>query len=141
MSNIISEIELKYNPITNKQNRVKITSPESAYKAFLDNWDADTIELFEEFKVMLLNRANEVLGIYTLSKGGITGTVVDLRLLFAVVLKTAASSIIFAHNHPSGNLKSSEADKRLNEKIKKVAKYLDIQVLDNLIISINSYSN
>ena len=135
MSNIIAEIELKYSPTTNKKDRTIITSPESAYKAFLDSWNIDTIELFEEFKVMLLNRANEVLGIYTLSKGGITGTVVDIRLLFAVVLKSAASSIILAHNHPSGNLVPSKADKRLHEKIKKVADYLDIQVLDNLIIT------
>jgi DNA repair protein RadC len=141
MNNIISEIELKYNPITTKEKRVKITCPESAYKAFLSNWNMDTIELHEEFKIMLLNRANEVLGICTLSRGGISGTVVDLKLLFAVVLKSAASGIILAHNHPSGNLTASEADKRLHEKIKKVAKYLDIQVLDNIIVSKNCYQS
>ncbi|MFK5878506.1 MAG: JAB domain-containing protein [Flavobacteriaceae bacterium] len=135
MNNIISEIELKYNPIVNRGSRVKITHPESAYKAFLEGWNKDTIELYEEFKIMLLNRANEVLGIYTLSKGGISGTVVDLKLLFAVVLKSAASAIILAHNHPSGNLQPSKADKRLHEKIKKVAGYLDIQVLDNMVIT------
>ena len=134
MNNIITEIELKYNPVTGKEKRVKITCPDSAYKAFLDSWNMDTIELYEEFKIILLNRANEVLGIYNLSKGGISGTIVDLKLLFAVVLKSAASGIILAHNHPSGNLTASEADKRLHEKIKRVAKYLDIQVLDNLIL-------
>lgn len=139
-NNIISEIELKYSS-TNKGNRVKITCPEDAYKAFISNWNKDTVELYEEFKIMLLNRANEVLGIYTLSRGGITGTVVDIRLLFAVVLKSAASAIILAHNHPSGNLKPSDADKMLHEKIKKVSKYLDIQVLDNLIITKTCYQS
>lgn len=139
MKNLISEIELKYSPMNKKENRVKITSPEDAYKAFLDSWNMDTIELYEEFKIMLLNRANEVIGICTLSSGGMTGTVVDVRLLFAVVLKSCASAVILAHNHPSGNLKPSEADKQLHEKIKKIASYLDIQVLDNLVVTRNSF--
>ncbi len=108
MNNIISEIELKYNPITTKEKRVKITCPESAYKAFLSNWNMDTIELHEEFKIMLLNRANEVLGICTLSRGGISGAVVDLKLLFALVLKSAASGIIPAYNRLSDDLKASD---------------------------------
>ena len=139
MKNIISEIELKYSPSILKQKRIKITNSQSAYKAFLTNWDMDTIELYEEFKVLLLNRANEVLGIHSLSKGGISGTIVDLKLLFAVVLKSASSSIILAHNHPSGNLKPSEADKALNNKINKVAGYLDIYVWDNLVITKDGY--
>ena len=139
MKNIISEIELKYNPSPNKGNRVKITRSDDAYKAFIDGWNMDTAQLFEEFKVMLLNRANEVLGIHILSKGGIAGTIVDLKLLFAVVLKSASSSIILAHNHPSGNLKPSEADKMLHVKIKKAAKFLDIEVLDNMIITKDGY--
>lgn len=139
MNNLISEIELKYTPSKNKKGRIKITNSQSAYKAFLNNWDMDTIELYEEFKVLLLNRANEVLGIHSLSKGGISGTIVDLKLLFAVVLKSASSSIILAHNHPSGNLKPSEADKALNKKINKVAGYLDIYVWDNLVITKDGY--
>jgi len=139
MKNTISEIELKYSPISLKQKRIKILNSQSAYEVFLGSWDLDTIELYEEFKVLLLNRANEVLGIYTLSKGGISGTMVDLKLLFAVILKSAASSIILAHNHPSGNLKPSEADKRLYKKIKKAADYLDVNVLDNMIITKYGY--
>ena len=89
--------------------------------------------------MLLLNRANEVLGVHTLSKGGMTGILVDVRLLFAFVIKSAACSIILAHNHPSGNLKPSEADKRLFRKINNAAELLDVQVLDNLIISRRSY--
>lgn len=135
MKNIISEIKLKYNPTVLKQKRIKITNCQSSYKVLLDTWDMDTIELYEEFKVLLLNRANEVLGIHTLSRGGISGTVVDLKLLFAVVLKSASSCIILAHNHPSGNLKASVADMNLHIKIMKVAAYLDVHVLDNIIIT------
>lgn len=139
MKNIISEIELKYNPQISKDNRKTIKDSATAYNILLDNWDKDSIELYEEFKVLLLNRANEIIGIYILSKGGIHGTVVDLKLLFAVILKSAASSVILVHNHPSGNLKPSEADRNLYEKIKKIAKYLDVNVLDNLIISKDGY--
>ncbi|MFH4963686.1 JAB domain-containing protein [Gaetbulibacter sp. M235] len=139
MKNIISEIELKYSPIVLKQERAIIKDSSSAYKVLLNNWNMDSIELYEEFKVLLLNRANEVLGVYALSKGGIHGTVVDIKLLFAVILKSASSCVILAHNHPSGNLKPSEADKNLYLKIKKVAEYLDVNVLDNLIISREGY--
>ncbi|MEP5339444.1 MAG: JAB domain-containing protein [Algibacter sp.] len=136
---MITEIELKYKPRVLKELRIKINSSQSAYETLLNNWDDDTIELYEEFKMLLLNRANEVIGIHTLSKGGIAGTIVDLKLLFAVALKSASSSIVLAHNHPSGNLNPSEADKNLYKKIKSAAKFLDISVLDNLIITKNGY--
>ena len=75
----IAEIKITYR--SNKLgNGIKITNSESAYKVLLDNWDKDSIELFEEFKVLLLNNSNEVLGIYKMSQGGITGTLVDIRL-------------------------------------------------------------
>jgi len=139
MNNTISEIEIKYTPTTMKQDRIKITNSQDAYKTLLNNWNKDTIELYEEFKVLLLNRANEILGIHTLSKGGMTACVVDLKLLFAVVIKSASSNIILVHNHPSGNLKPSEADKKLHEKVKKASEYLDIQILDNMIITKSGY--
>jgi len=84
---------------------------------------------------MLLNNANKVKGIYEVSTGGITETLVDLRIVFAVVLKSLTTSVILVHNHPSGNLKPSEADKRLTEKIKNAALLFDIKVLDHLIIT------
>lgn len=74
------------------------------------------------------------MGVYPMSMGGITGTVVDIRLLLSVALKTAATGIILAHNHPSGNLKPSEADKELTNKIKKASEYMDIKLLDYLVI-------
>lgn len=132
MNNTISEIEIKY---ASKSGKVKIGNSSDAYQVILSNWNQNTIELHEEFKVVLLNRANEVLGIHTVSKGGITATIVDIRLVFAVALKSVATGLILVHNHPSGNLKPSEADKKIFYKIQKASKLLDITIIDNMIIS------
>jgi DNA repair protein RadC len=97
------------------------------------------MELQEQFKVLLLNRANHVLGIYELSTGGVNSTVADPKLIFVAALKANASGIITAHNHPSGNLKPSEVDKYLTRKIKEGALLLDMVLLDHLIITPYSY--
>jgi len=131
--NIIKEIKLSYS--NNGVEAVKVTDSNSAYKILLDNWDKDTIQLQEEFKVLLLNQDNIVLGIYNLSKGGVSGTVVDVKLLLASAIKANASSIIIAHNHPSGNLKPSENDNRLTKKIKEACKLVDLSLLDHLIVT------
>lgn len=135
--NKISEIELHYK--SNGEEEIKITSSLSAYELFLEYWDKNTIELQEEFKVLLLSRSNTVLGIYNLSKGGIAGTVVDVKLLFAVAIKSKASGFILAHNHPSGNLKPSINDINLTKKIREASKYLDIELIDHIIVSNKSY--
>jgi len=135
MKNIISEIKIKYNPVKLDNGNVKITSSDDAFKIVLKHWNLDIIELQEEFKVLLLNNSNEVLGIYEMSKGSMTGTLVDIKLLFAVVLKSCATSIITCHNHPSGKLKPSESDITIFKKIREASKLLDIQYLDNLIIT------
>lgn len=137
--NKISEIKVTYNVA--KTQREKITSGEKAYQLFLSSWDKDVIELQEEFKILFLNTANEVLGFYALSKGGITGTVVDVRLIFSVALKCNATGIIIAHNHPSGTLIPSDADIHLTKKIKKCSEFMDIALLDHLIVTkYNFYS-
>lgn len=94
-----------------------------------------SISLQEQFAVMYLNRANKVLGVHIHSKGGITGTVADPHLILSTALLTASTSIILCHNHPSGNLKPSRADEELTQKIKEAGKFLEIKVLDHLIIS------
>ena len=133
----VAEIKVSYS--TTSTPKIKITSVNKAFEVLLSVWDLDTIELQEEFKVLLLNRANEVLGIYPLSKGGITGTVVDSRLIFAVALKCNATGILLCHNHPSGNLKPSDADITLTRSIKKCADFLDITLIDHLIITKNGF--
>lgn len=135
MKHIINEIEISYKP--NKLgNGIKITDSHKAYQVLLDNWNKETLELYEEFKVLLLNNSNEVLGVSILSRGGMTGTLVDVRLLFATVLKSGATALITAHNHPSGKLKPSQADISIYNKIAEVAKFHDINYLDNLIITV-----
>ena len=97
------------------------------------------MDLQETFNVMLLNRANEVLGIYRLSKGSVSGTLVDPKLVFSVALKGLASVIILAHNHPSGTLKPSSADIELTRKLVEGGKLLDIQIVDHIIVTRHGY--
>lgn len=89
----------------------------------------------EEFWVLLLNRANNIIGKYQISKGGLAGTVVDSKVIFKLALDASASSIIMCHNHPSGNHKPSDADLSLTKRIVEAGKVLDISVLDHLIIA------
>ncbi|MFC4738575.1 RadC family protein [Flavobacterium ponti] len=109
------------------------------YSVIIKKWDLDIIEYQEEVKVILLNRANIVLGIYEMSKGGISGTVVDIRIILGVALKCNASSIVLVHNHPSGKLVPSEADKAITKKLKDASNLLDIGLLDHIIISRLNY--
>ena len=93
----------------------------------------------EEFWIIYLNNSNKVLQKNQLSKGGITGTLVDVRLVLKNALENGATSIILAHNHPSGTLKPSEADKQLTQKLKTASESLDIKVLDHLIVTEKAY--
>ncbi len=133
----IAEVQVSYN--TTHKEHLKIKDSNSTYELLLSCWNKNTIELQEEFKVLLLNRNNQVLGIYSLSKGGVSGTIVDSKLLFSVALKANASGIILSHNHPSGNTNPSEVDKAITNKTKEASKLLDIQLLDHLVITKDSY--
>jgi DNA repair protein RadC len=133
----VAEIQVSYK--TTDTPKEKITTAQNAYKILLSTWNLDTIELQEEFKIMLLNRSNNLLGIYSLSKGGITGTVVDQRLVFAVALKCNATAIIMAHNHPSGKLEPSQADITITKSINKCGDILNINLIDHLIVTRNGY--
>lgn len=95
--------------------------------------------LHEEFWVLYLNNANKVIYKAQLSKGGITGTIVDVRLIFKLALENNATSIILSHNHPSGKLVASEADKEITKKLKFAGEQLDIKVLDHIIITEKGY--
>jgi DNA repair protein RadC len=135
----VSEIELIYKTKVKSSERPQIKSSRDAYKLVLSTWDYNKIEFFEQFKVLLLNQAHKALGIYEISSGGIAGTVVDLRLIFSAALKANATSIMMIHNHPSGNLTASEADKQITRKVKEAGRLLDITLLDSLIITTESY--
>ena len=134
MESRIKEIKISYTAQIKSTNWRKINSSCNAAEVLFENWDKDTIGIYESFKILLLNNSNKVKGIYQISQGGITGTLVDLRLLFAVALKSLSIALILAHNHPSGTLKRSEVDKRLTQKIVAAAALLDIKILDHLIL-------
>ena len=93
----------------------------------------------EEFWVLYLNNSNKVIYKAQLSKGGITGTVVDIRLIFKMAFEQNATGLILSHNHPSGKLIASEADLKITKRIKEAGQTLEIQVLDHLIITENGY--
>jgi DNA repair protein RadC len=93
----------------------------------------------EEFWIVYLNNSNKVIHAALLSKGGITGTLVDVRLVMKKALELGAISLILAHNHPSGTLEPSEADKRITRKLKLASEALDIKIVDHLIITERDY--
>ena len=130
---IVAEIEVSYRPAIS--NKPIIKSALDAYVVLKPFFPENLIALKEIFVVVYLNRCNRVIGLYELSSGGITGTVADIRLILGIALKVVATSIILAHNHPSGFLKPSKADELLTSKIKEAVKYMDIQLVDHLIIS------
>ena len=94
---------------------------------------------YEVFAVLFLNRANKIKHFEIISRGGITGTVADPRIILKKAIEEEATSIILSHNHPSGNLKPSRADEELTQKIKQAASYCDIKVLDHIIVSDEGY--
>lgn len=137
MNDKVNEIKVSYKGGVKSAFWTKINHSQDAANLLFENWDKDTIEVHEAFKILLLNNSNKVKGVHQISQGGITGTLVDIRLLFATILKSLSVAIILAHNHPSGKLKPSEADINITNKIKRAAKFLDILVLDHLIVAPN----
>jgi len=137
----VAEIELVYRSPTKPSERPKVMNSKDAYDILLGTWDMDKIELAEQFKVLLLDRGSRCMGVSTLASGGITGCVADLSLAFATAIKARASSIIIAHNHPSGNLQQSVQDEKLTKKFSEAGKILDISVHDHLIVTREGYTS
>ena len=135
----VAEITLSYSSKVKPSERPVINGSKNAYDLLLSTWDSSILELQEQFKVLLLNRANKVLGLIVISLGGISGTVADSKLIFCAALKCAASGIIVAHNHPSGNLKPSQSDIDLTKKLKEGGRVLEIQLLDHVIVTTEGY--
>lgn len=136
----VSELTVSYKPKVKAADRYSIHYPQDAYKLLMEQaFNDDTLEYKEYFKLVLLNRANKVLGITTISEGGIDGTVVDVRLVLQTALLAHSSGIILAHNHPSGQLKPSPQDDRITKKIKEAAKLMDIRIQDHLIVTGDNY--
>src|SRR6267378_3956139 len=134
----IAEIQVSYKTKVKASERRKVITSKDAETVFRNLW-SDGMELREEFYILLLNRANRVLGWYKLSQGGTTGTVVDTKLIFSIALKGLACSIILAHNHPSSNLQPSSSDINLTKRLKQAGEILEISVFDHLILTTEGY--
>ena len=113
--------------------KVKISSSKDINQYARMFWGTD-IEILESFFIVMLNNSNNTIGFVKISQGGITGTLVDVRILAKYALDSLATAIILVHNHPSGTLKPSQADRDITNKIKNGLGLLDIKVLDHLII-------
>ncbi len=135
--NIISALELGRRRKTSEiQKKPQIKSSRDSYEYI----KSDLLDLpHEAFWIILLNRANIVIKKCQISSGGISGTVVDPKIIYKTAIENLASSIILIHNHPSGNLKASDADIRLTKKLREAGNMLDIPILDHLIFSNSGY--
>lgn len=133
----VSELLVSYS--THIVSAQKISNSRETYSLITNYWNLDTIEMLEEVKVILLNKANKVLGIFDLSKGGICSSIIDVKIVLSIALKTLASGIIIVHNHPSGNLTPSKADIDITQKLKSACDIMEILLLDHLIITKEDY--
>jgi DNA repair protein RadC len=132
---LVQEIKLSYSPAKFSYEAKKIQCSEDALEVLLPFYNHDTIACQEEFLLLLLNKSNMPLGLIPISKGGVSCTVVDVKLVMSIALKFLASSIILSHNHPSGSLEPSEDDKKLTRKIKEACEVMDIKLLDHIIVT------
>ncbi|MCX2450065.1 JAB domain-containing protein [Pedobacter sp. PLR] len=131
----ISEIKISYQPKFKASERPQISCSKQGYEIMKAYWNVDTIAFQEEFKILLLNRNNRLLGVYHVGTGGMSGVVVDAKLVFCAALKAAATSIMLFHNHPSGNLKPSTADIQITNRLVQIGKFMDMPILDHIIIT------
>jgi DNA repair protein RadC len=118
--------------------QTKITSATDAVD-ILRKLYSDSIDVYESFYILLLNRNNKVLGYKLIGQGGVVGTVADVKLVCKYVVDTLASAVILAHNHPSGTLSPSDEDKKITAKIKQALSYFDTSVLDHIILTDEGY--
>jgi DNA repair protein RadC len=132
-----AEIEISYKPKYKVSQLPKVVTSADAYSYLKDVFPS--LDYREYFYILCLNRNNKVLGYCQISAGGLNGTVADVRIIMQAALKSSATSIVLSHNHPSGNMQPSEADKDLTKKIREAGKTLDIAVLDHLIITSEAY--
>jgi DNA repair protein RadC len=137
----VSEVKISYRPEVRPSERPTITCPADMYRLLRENgvFAPEAIEHREFFKVLLLNRANRLLGISHLSEGGIHEAVVDIRHIMQAAILSNASQIALCHNHPSGNLKPSAQDDRVTKRVKEACDIFDISLTDHLVVSSESY--
>jgi DNA repair protein RadC len=139
--NKVTEVQLVYKTSIKPSDRPKISKMEDAVEIFRKYWSRDKIEHIEEVKILLMNRANRVLGIATVSMGGVSGTVMDERIILQYAIKANASGVIMAHNHPSGTLEPSDTDKKITSKIKGSLELMGMSLLDHIVITVDGQNS
>ena len=137
--NNLAEVKISYSHKVKASDRRTIRCSRDAFQVSSLIIPEDQVEHHEYFSILLLNRANQVLGFKHISEGGISGTITDIRIIFQSAIKANASAFIAIHNHPSGNITPSEADKKITQKIKEAGQLLDIPLLDHLIVTFENY--
>lgn len=131
----LAEIRAVYKSRVKSSERKDIRGPESVVEYLREIWDPRTLELTEDFVILCLNGAHQILGWVRISRGGLGSSLVDPRVIFAIALQTASSALVLAHNHPSGNLEPSREDQRVTNHLIEAGKLLDIRVLDHVILT------
>lgn len=135
----VSEIKVEFKPKFKLSECPQVTNSKDAYTILMQVWDKGLMSFLEEFKVILLNNANKVLGVVDIAVGGKDFVPVDMKVIFSIALKASASKIILAHNHPSEKLEPSNQDKAITNKAFEAGKVLDIEVCDHLIVGVEGY--
>ena len=129
----VAEVELSYRNRVPNKDRKRVMDSYSAYKILRNNFSDDTIDYRETFKVLYLNQNCQVLGCFTISEGGITNTLADVRMILQGALLTNATAMVLAHNHPSGSTRPSREDDKITNQVVKAGQLLNIQVVDHII--------
>lgn len=132
-------IQVKFDKKVKKSELKVLTSVDEVVSTLRQVFNADTFDWTEEFILLCLNKRNALVGFYKVSSGGIGGTIADPRVIFTTALNCMATNIIIAHNHPSGNLQTSNADDSITKKIKESGEILDIKLLDHIILTDEGY--
>ena len=131
------EITLKYK--TGNYKKTKISTSLDAFQVLLQLYDEDTVDYRETAFVLFLNKANNTIGWMKISEGGTSATVIDPKMIFATALKCNASGIILSHNHPSGQLRASDEDRKMTSNLATIGYIMGIEVLDHVIVCRSGY--
>lgn len=131
----LSEVKAVYKSRTQVKERARIAEPGDVVRYLRAIWNSDTIELLEEVLVICLNGNHQATGWFKVASGGYSAAAVDPRVVFTLALQTAANAIILAHNHPSGSLEPSTADKALTKRLMEIGDILSLPLLDHLILT------
>ena len=134
----IPEMKISFNP-SEKKFSGKVTKPDEVAEFVRNVIGRDEINVREHAVVLYLNRMNRIMGYYHLSTGGVSGTVIDPKLIFSIAVKSLSSAIIVAHNHPSGNTSPSAADKEVTSRLKQAGRLLEVDLLDHIIVTPTEY--